>query len=136
MKATCVVGVEDDEAGEVPLACVILKEGQTATEQEITRLVKGKFCLVTFTPSCSKCIRCTPSGVSDTRCSITCLHRRKKSMRVALNLNSFTLHTKFTENLADYKHLRGGVKFMEKFPLTDLGKIKRKELRDQIRAEI
>ena len=41
VKATCVVGVENDEAGEVPLACVILKEGQTVSEEEIIQLVAG-----------------------------------------------------------------------------------------------
>ncbi len=37
----CVVPVEDDDAGEIPLACVILKEGQTATVEEIIELVEG-----------------------------------------------------------------------------------------------
>ena len=38
----CVVGVDDDSAGEVPLACVIVKEGNNVTEQEIIKLVEGK----------------------------------------------------------------------------------------------
>ena len=42
VKTTCVVGIENDEAGEVPLACVILKDGQTTTEEEIKKLVDGQ----------------------------------------------------------------------------------------------
>ncbi len=42
VKLVCVVPVEDDAAGEVPLACVILKDRETATEQEIVILVKGE----------------------------------------------------------------------------------------------
>ena len=38
----CVVGIDDDSAGEVPLACVIAKEGHNVTEQEIIKLVGGK----------------------------------------------------------------------------------------------
>ena len=38
----CVVGIDDDSAGEVPLACVIVKEGHNVTEQEIIKLVGGK----------------------------------------------------------------------------------------------
>ena len=38
----CVVGIDDDSAGEVPLACVIVKEGHNVTEQEIIKLVEGK----------------------------------------------------------------------------------------------
>ncbi len=48
VKAACVVPVEDDAAGEVPLACVILKEGQTATEQEIVQLVEGENIVMNF----------------------------------------------------------------------------------------
>ena len=36
------VGIDDDSAGEVPLACVIVKEGHNVTEQEIIRIVEGK----------------------------------------------------------------------------------------------
>ena len=36
------VGIDDDSAGEVPLACVIVKEGHNVTEQEIIKLVGGK----------------------------------------------------------------------------------------------
>ena len=36
------VGIDDDSAGEVPLACVIVKEGHNVTEQEIITLVEGK----------------------------------------------------------------------------------------------
>ena len=43
VKTVCVVGIEDDNAGEVPLACVIVKDGHTATEGEIVKLVEG-FC--------------------------------------------------------------------------------------------
>ena len=44
VKTVCVVGVDDDSAGEVPLACVIVKEGYTVTEQEIIKLVEGMKC--------------------------------------------------------------------------------------------
>ena len=40
----CVVGIDDDSAGEVPLACVIVKEGQSVTEQEIIKIVEGTKC--------------------------------------------------------------------------------------------
>ena len=36
------VGIDDDSAGEVPLACVIVKEEHSVTEQEIIKLVGGK----------------------------------------------------------------------------------------------
>ena len=42
VKTVCVVGIEDDNAGEVPLACVIVKDGHTATEEEIVKLVDSK----------------------------------------------------------------------------------------------
>ena len=42
VKTVCVVGIDDDSAGEVPLACVIVKDGHNVTEQEITKLVEGK----------------------------------------------------------------------------------------------
>ena len=42
VKTVCVVGVDDDTAEEVPLACVIMKEGHTVTEKEIIKLVEGK----------------------------------------------------------------------------------------------
>ena len=42
VKTVCVVGIDDDSAGEVPLACVIVKEGHNVTEQEIIKLVEGK----------------------------------------------------------------------------------------------
>ena len=41
VKTVCVVPIEDDSSGEVPLACVILKDGHTATEDEIIKLVEG-----------------------------------------------------------------------------------------------
>ena len=41
VKTVCVVGIDDDNAGEIPLACVIVKEGHRVTEQEITKLVEG-----------------------------------------------------------------------------------------------
>ena len=44
VKTVCVVGVDDDSAGEVPLACVIVKEGHTVTEKEITKIVRGMKC--------------------------------------------------------------------------------------------
>ena len=44
VKTVCVVGIDDDSAGEVPLACVIVKEGHTVTEQEIIKLVEGMKC--------------------------------------------------------------------------------------------
>lgn len=34
------------------------------------------------------------------------------------------------DNLEDYKHLRGGVQFLDEFPRTDTGKIAKKQLRD------
>ena len=40
----CVVGIDDDSAGEVPLACVIVKEGHNVTEQEIVKFVEGMQC--------------------------------------------------------------------------------------------
>ena len=36
----------------------------------------------------------------------------------------------FTENLADYKRLRGGVRFMTEFPFTISGKIMRAKLKE------
>ena len=45
VKTVCVVGIADDSAGEVPLACVIVKEGHNVTEQEIVKLVEGTKCL-------------------------------------------------------------------------------------------
>ena len=44
VKTVCVVGIDDDSAGEVPLACVIVKEGHSVTEQEIVKLVEGTQC--------------------------------------------------------------------------------------------
>ena len=43
---------------------------------------------------------------------------------------------KFAESLADYKRLRGGVKFMTEFPLTSIGKIVRREIADMVKAEL
>jgi acyl-coenzyme A synthetase/AMP-(fatty) acid ligase len=37
-----VIGLPDDEAGEIPAAFVVLKEGQEATEQEIQEFVAGQ----------------------------------------------------------------------------------------------
>lgn len=34
------------------------------------------------------------------------------------------------DNLEDYKHLCGGVQFLDNLPLTNTGKIARKELRE------
>ena len=42
VKSVCVVPLEDERAGEVPLACVILKDGHSATEEEIVKLVEGQ----------------------------------------------------------------------------------------------
>ena len=42
----------------------------------------------------------------------------------------------FVDNVADYKRLRGGVKFMDEFPLTSLGKIIRKQVQDVIREQL
>ncbi len=42
VKSVCVVPVEDESAGEVPLACVIVKDGHSATEEEIMKLVAGE----------------------------------------------------------------------------------------------
>ena len=42
VKTVCVVGVEDDEAGEVPLACVIVKDGHSVSKEEIVEVVEGK----------------------------------------------------------------------------------------------
>ena len=44
VKTVCVVGIDDDSAGEVPLACIIVKEGHNVTEQEIVKLVEGMQC--------------------------------------------------------------------------------------------
>ena len=40
------------------------------------------------------------------------------------------------DNVADYKRLRGGVKFMDEFPLTSIGKIIRKQLQNMVREEL
>ena len=48
IKRACVVGIDDDSAGEVPLACVIVKEGHKVTKQEIIKLVEGKNGVVSF----------------------------------------------------------------------------------------
>ena len=41
VKTVCVVGVEDDTFGEIPLACVIVKDGHSVSEENIVRLVEG-----------------------------------------------------------------------------------------------
>ena len=41
----------------------------------------------------------------------------------------------FPDNLADYKRLRGGVKFVIEFPLTSIGKIIRREVREMMKRE-
>ena len=41
VKTVCVVGVDDDNFGEVPLACVIVKNGHSVSEEEIINLVEG-----------------------------------------------------------------------------------------------
>ena len=38
----CVVSVPHEETGEAPLAWVILKQGMSATEQDIQNVVKGE----------------------------------------------------------------------------------------------
>ncbi len=48
VKSVCVVPVEDDSAGEVPLAYIVLKDQQNVTEEEIAMLVKGQFSFVCF----------------------------------------------------------------------------------------
>lgn len=40
------------------------------------------------------------------------------------------------ENLAPYKQLRGGVKFVKEIPKNAIGKMLRRELRDQARREV
>ena len=57
VKLACVVSVEDDSAGEVPLACIILKDGHSATEQELTKLVAGHCCWMYFMVSTFLCSR-------------------------------------------------------------------------------
>ncbi len=42
VKNVCVVGVPNSDQGEAPLAWVILKEGETATGEEIQKLVQGE----------------------------------------------------------------------------------------------
>ena len=39
------------------------------------------------------------------------------------------------EHLAEYKQLRGGVKFIDELPKNAVGKILRRELRDRAKAE-
>ena len=39
----CVVGIPDEQAGEVPMAFIILKEGATITQQQIVQLVDSKY---------------------------------------------------------------------------------------------
>ncbi len=51
VKSVCVVPVPDESHGEVPLAFVILKEGHSASEEEIVKLVDGWYtclCRVLF----------------------------------------------------------------------------------------
>ena len=40
------------------------------------------------------------------------------------------------ENLADYKRLRGGVKFISEFPLTAFGKILKRAVKDSVQKEL
>lgn len=42
IKDCAVVGLPDDEAGELPLAFVVKKPGRTLTEEEVKKYVAGK----------------------------------------------------------------------------------------------
>lgn len=46
-----------------------------------------------------------------------------------LNLTEEDIQTVFKQELADYKQLRGGVYFLDQFPMTSSGKLKRLQVK-------
>ena len=49
---------------------------------------------------------------------------------------TFALVIPFTEHTAPYKKLRGGVRFVDTIPKSPSGKILRRVIKEQIRAEM
>lgn len=43
IKDAAVIGLPDEDAGELPLAYVVKKEGENVTEEEVKKFVAGEF---------------------------------------------------------------------------------------------
>ena len=95
-----VVGLPDVVDGEHPMAFVVLSPGQNATADELIAYTNGETCSHT---------------VYDTR-----LLKRYISM--------FCFTFSHLAKVMDEEKLRGGIRFIDKIPRNDLGKIIRPEL--------
>jgi hypothetical protein len=51
-----VIGIPDDEAGELPRAYVVLKHNMNATSEEICQFVEGQYDFVSFHIVCEICL--------------------------------------------------------------------------------
>lgn len=110
-----VVGIKDEEAGELPKAFVVPKPGKTINPEELVSWVHGKFLqsIKILSPRFSYMFL-----VHVNRCG----HRH-------------LISTFFpTERVAPHKRLRGGVEVIESVPRSPAGKILRRKLREEANA--
>lgn len=97
----CVVGKPDKVSGELPMAFVEKKPNSSVTAEMVENLIRGLF---------YECLQCLKFYL---------MYENKYSQPAIF----------FSDNLSEYKQLRGGVIFLEKMPLTPSGKVNRKTIK-------
>ena len=97
-----VVGLPDDVDGELPMAFVVLKPGLSATAQDIIAFVNGEI------------VHLLASSINN-----------NNNNKINFALISIIF---FTDKVMDEEKLRGGVRFIDKIPRNELGKVVRTQL--------
>lgn len=112
-----VIGITDERAGELPLACVVKKEA--VTEKEIVDFVASKYLDTTVIVNLKSV---QPSIImEENRINANWIHYF--FFKYAIKM--------FLGQISDQKRLRGGVRFVEKLPKSESGKILRRLLKEE-----